>query len=243
MPRIARKNLTGEYFHVMVQGINREFIFKDDDYKKEYKRLLKSFSIEFHLQIIAYIIMGNHVHVLFHCDDIRDISQCMHNINTIYGIFYNQNHNRIGYVFRDRFKIQSIKDFQHLLNCIVYIHKNPINAHIVSKESNYRFSSFNEYLNKANLININTIKILLGENFMEQFINLHHLVPAFYYDYELLDVDEPVNFQFIIKDFFINGLSDIQIVKALKNHYHLSQDKISEYMHISRYAIRKYLNT
>ena len=38
MPRQSRKNLTGEFFHLIVQGINKERIFESDKMKEAYKR-------------------------------------------------------------------------------------------------------------------------------------------------------------------------------------------------------------
>ena len=39
MPRTARKNLNTPFLHVMVQGVNKEYIFYNDEYKKEYLRI------------------------------------------------------------------------------------------------------------------------------------------------------------------------------------------------------------
>ena len=36
MPRIARKDMNTSFFHVIVQGVNKEFIFTKDNYKRKY---------------------------------------------------------------------------------------------------------------------------------------------------------------------------------------------------------------
>ena len=41
MPRLARKNIESLYCHVIVQGINKEYIFKDNEMKESYRTLLK----------------------------------------------------------------------------------------------------------------------------------------------------------------------------------------------------------
>ena len=64
MPRISRKNLIGKYFHLMSQGINKENIFLNNRWKEKYKELLKKYSLEYDVNIIAYCIMNNHVHLL-----------------------------------------------------------------------------------------------------------------------------------------------------------------------------------
>ena len=40
MPRIARKDYDTSFFHVMIQGINKEFIFNDDKNKEKYIELM-----------------------------------------------------------------------------------------------------------------------------------------------------------------------------------------------------------
>lgn len=40
MPRAARKYLETSFFHVMVQGINKEYIFKNERYINRYLQLM-----------------------------------------------------------------------------------------------------------------------------------------------------------------------------------------------------------
>ena len=41
MPRHIRKYYQSEFFHVMVQGLNREKIFLKNNYKKAYLKMIK----------------------------------------------------------------------------------------------------------------------------------------------------------------------------------------------------------
>ena len=41
MPRIARKDLKTPFLHVMVQGINKEYIFNEEKYIKMYLNILQ----------------------------------------------------------------------------------------------------------------------------------------------------------------------------------------------------------
>ena len=126
MARIARKNLDAMYYHVMVQGINKEYIFEKDECKKIYIKLLKKYSSECDISLVAYCIMGNHAHLLLKIKNILDLSKCMKKINTTFAIYYNELLNRVGFVFRDRFKSEAIYDKYYLHNCIKYIHNNPM---------------------------------------------------------------------------------------------------------------------
>lgn len=42
----------------------------------------------------------------------------------MFAIYYNELLNRVGFVFRDRFKSEAIYDKYYLHNCIKYIHNN-----------------------------------------------------------------------------------------------------------------------
>ena len=148
MPRIARKNLDALYYHVMVQGINKEYIFEKDESKKLYIKLLMKYSCECDILLVAYCIMGNHAHLLLKIKDILDLSKCMKKINTTFAIYYNESFDRVGFVFRDRFKSEAIYDKYYLHNCIKYIHNNPINANLLKDINQYEYSSYHAYKNK-----------------------------------------------------------------------------------------------
>lgn len=173
MPRVSRSNITSKYIHVITQGIEKEYIFEKHDYKKEYIKLLNKIVKEFEsTKILAYCIMDNHTHLLIYTDEIEELSKIMSRVNTSYGIFYNNHKNRVGYVFRNRYYTQQIMDEKHLFNTLVYIHKNPVKAKIVEKESNYKYSSYNSYV--QNKVDKEIIKLIFNtDNYIEQFYFIH----------------------------------------------------------------------
>jgi len=153
MPRIKRKNLNSDIFHIMSQGIDKEYIFEKDQDKRKYRKLLSQNYYKYNIEIISYCIMGNHVHLLIKSDKIKNVSDFMHQINMQYALYYNKNRNRVGYVFRSRFKSEEINTEKYLINCIHYIHNNPIKAHICNKKSEYMYSSYNSNIKENKIIN------------------------------------------------------------------------------------------
>lgn len=147
MPRINRKYYISSFLHIMVQGINKEAIFKSDFYKNLYISLLRKYINEKGLKLLAYVIMDNHAHVLLKYSKIEDVSYVMHKVNQFFAQAYNKYENRVGYVFRGRYRCEQIKDRSHLYNVFAYIHFNPVKANLVRKISDYKFSSYNEYSN------------------------------------------------------------------------------------------------
>lgn len=147
MPRNSRESLSSKFFHNMVQGINKEYIFQKRREKTKYINLInetKSNSV----QIISYTIMDNHAHILLYSKDTYEMSKFMKNINEKYAMYYNFTNNRVGVVFRSRFKTQEILSEKQLYNCIKYIYNNPVKANIVNKIRDYKYSNYKQFKNE-----------------------------------------------------------------------------------------------
>ena len=56
-----------------------------------------------------------------------------------YGRYYNKKYNRVGYVFRDRYKSEGIHREEHLYSCIRYIYNNPVKAGLCSHAKEYSY--------------------------------------------------------------------------------------------------------
>ncbi len=150
MPRISRESYATSFFHVMVQGIKKEYIFNNKITMNKYIELLKSEKEKFNIEILAYCVMDNHTHLLIYTEKIKEMSLFMHTVNQKFAQFYNYvNQGRVGYVFRDRYKSEPIYNEQSLIRCIRYIHNNPVKANIVKSPKEYKYSSYNEYFDKS----------------------------------------------------------------------------------------------
>lgn len=171
MPRKSRKLLDGKICHHIVQGINKEYVFQEDEDKKKYLNLLRKYYKDYEIDIICYCIMDNHVHLILYSSNIENISAFMRKVNSIYAMYYNKKYNRVGYVFRNRFKSILILTRKQLCICIKYIHMNPVKANIVKNENEYKYSSYNDYLNKSGFLNQRILNFLFlkPQNYIEKF--------------------------------------------------------------------------
>ncbi len=210
MSRISRKTFHSGFFHIMIQGINKEYIFKEKDNKEKYMYLMKKYHLNYQLKIIAYCIMNNHAHFIIYSEDVNQISQYMHKINSIYAMDYNKCHNRVGYLFRDRYKSQYIYDREYLLKCIKYIHMNPVKAGLVKKESEYIYSSYRDFKEKQGYIDNEIIKLVFenNERYLQIFNNMEEV------DVEIMDVDNNKdNFEIAIKNYLIKNNLKLDKIK------------------------------
>lgn len=164
MSRKSRNSYPHGFFHVMVQGINKSKIFNLSTYKSIYLNLIKNYYSHYNVSIISYCIMDNHAHLLLYVDNIDDLSLFMHKLNSSYAHIYNVKENRVGYVFRDRFKSECIRDTKYLIYCIKYIHMNPVKAGFSKREAHYSFSSYNEYVKQAGIIDYSKIKEIFNSD-------------------------------------------------------------------------------
>lgn len=167
MPRCARlKSKTGIY-HIMLRGINQQQIFEDDEDNLKFISILKEYKENFAFKVIAYCLMGNHIHLLIdECDN--DIGDIIKKIGTKFVYWYNTKYMRIGHLFQDRFKSEVVESDEYLLTVVRYIHQNPLKAGICDNLNNYKFSSYLQYANESDFIDTELIfEYMSKERFIE----------------------------------------------------------------------------
>jgi REP element-mobilizing transposase RayT len=175
----------------MVQGLNKEYIFNSETDKYKYKKLIKenlSLMQDNAPTILSYCLMDNHTHFIFHTLNFSNLSKFMHQINMHYSTYYNKHYNRVGYVFRDRFKVQEINSREQLFNCLRYVHNNPVKASICKSMSDYKFSSYNEFLGHKEIITNESIELLFGTT--DNFNSLFEMIHQTYNSENFLDIHD-----------------------------------------------------
>ena len=161
MPRLPRKMVETQYFHVMVQGLNREKIFERDASKGFYLKSLNEKKEVADIKLLAYCIMDNHAHMLVWANTPQDLGVYFRKVNAEFAQVFNHHYERVGYVFRDRFKSEPIYDIKYLGNCIRYIHNNPVNANIVVSAEDYQYSSYRNFLEQRGIVDFDAFNGLL----------------------------------------------------------------------------------
>ena len=114
MPRKPRNNIKTPFIHIMTQGINKSYIFSEEQDIKYYISTMYNIKEKYSIKIVAYCIMNNHAHILIETNDVDKLSKYMQCLNTKYAIYYNKKYNSIGYVFRDRYRSEEILNENHL---------------------------------------------------------------------------------------------------------------------------------
>lgn len=221
MPRFPRSYIKTSFFHIITQGINKSYIFENAEDIKYYINIMYKLSEQHEIKIIAYCIMNNHAHMLIETEKIKELSKYMQRLNTRYGKYYNRKYNRVGYVFRDRYKSEGIYSEEHLYNCIKYIYDNPVKAGICEKAKEYPYSNYKR----------------IDKNLQGNYIFID------------IEDDEKIC-EKLIRDFLIENnveLNDLkkdkrklkELIIILKTEYNISLRKIAEKIKLGRETIRR----
>lgn len=175
LPRKAREKHSEAIYHIMCRSISEVMLFRDDDDKDRYLKLLKRYSDKYRCGVYAYCLMNNHLHI--HLDPKGyDISKFMHSINTSYVHYYNKKYERHGHLFQERFKSRIADSDSYNLAVSAYIHNNPKDIYgYIGRVEEYKYSSYGVYLeirkDRYGLIDIGFIQGLMGIKSKKSFVN------------------------------------------------------------------------
>ena len=142
MQRVWR-TVTG-FYHVCARGTGKRLIFEGDDDRWEFLELMRDCCREEGVTVIAWCLMGNHVHLVL--ADYEDrMSAAMHRLLLTYARRFNKRTGRTGHLFQNRFDRRSLDTDWQVMEAIRSVHADPQEEGI-SLIERYPWSSFAEHL-------------------------------------------------------------------------------------------------
>ncbi len=132
----------------MLRGANRQEIFHDEEDACRFLEILDKYKSISELEVYAWCIMGNHVHLLLK-EGKEDLSITMKRIGVSYAWYYNKKYMATGHLFQDRYKSENVESDGYLVAVVRYIHQNPVKAGLVKKPSEWKWSSCRGYYGKG----------------------------------------------------------------------------------------------
>jgi putative transposase len=130
MPRQARLDAPGTLHHVMVRGIERTTIFRDDVDRADFVARLAGLAAPGALTVYAWALLPNHAHLLLRTGA-RPLARSMRSLLTGYAGAFNRRHRRVGHLFQNRYRSIVVEAEPYLLELIRYLHLNPVRAQVV----------------------------------------------------------------------------------------------------------------
>jgi putative transposase len=140
MPRLARAIAVGCAHHVTQYGNNHEPVFFADDDRRVYLELLKEQADKYHLEILAYCLMDNHVHLVAIPRAEEALAKAVGRTHFRYTQYLNRVHRRCGHLWHGRFYSCAL-DGRHLWPVIKYVELNPVRAKLCRRPWQYAWSS------------------------------------------------------------------------------------------------------
>ncbi len=161
MPRSARRESQTGYYHIIFRGVNQLNIFFDDEDRLKMLEAMGRFAPEAGVDIAAYCLMSNHVHLLLRESTVGAAGVFVKKIASSYVYHYNHKYGRIGHLFQERFKSEVVEDNHYLLTVFRYILRNPEKAEICPTHA-FRWSSFRELEGEAGICQMQPVLDVAG---------------------------------------------------------------------------------
>ncbi len=130
MPRQARLDAPGTLHHVIVRGLERGAIVRDDPDRDAFVTRLGTVAQATGTTIYAWALLPNHAHLLIRSGS-AGLPRFMRRLLTGYAIVFNRRHKRVGYLFQNRYKSIVCQEDTYFHELVRYIHLNPLRAKLV----------------------------------------------------------------------------------------------------------------
>ena len=122
MPRQARLDAPDTLHHVIVRGIERTAIFRDDRDRADVLARLAAVVQRTGLTVLAWALLPNHFHLLVRSPPVRPgpgvpqgLVAAMRSLLTGYAGAFNRRHKRVGHLVQNRYKSILVEEEPYLL--------------------------------------------------------------------------------------------------------------------------------
>lgn len=166
MPRKPRMFGASVPCHVIQRGNNRSTCFFEPENYLFYLECLALSCQKYHVDLHAYVLMTNHVHLLMTPRDENGVSAVMQSVGRRYVQYINKALCRSGTLFEGRFKASLVQADSYFIACMRYIELNPVRANMVNHPQDYLWSSYhvNAGLKPRKLLSPHPSYLALGKD-------------------------------------------------------------------------------
>lgn len=243
----------------MLRGNERKNIFLDDKDKLRFMETVFEKEQEERFYMHAFCLMNNHVHLML-SEGSEDIGTAMKRITVSYVSYFNKKNKRVGHLFQDRFRSEVVEQDSYVLSLARYIHQNPVKAGMAARAADYKWSSYNCYLDKGNyfakMLDTNVIlglfsanreraieeyKVFMNEATEERFVDLQE---------EVRMMDEEEAKEYWEKTLLSQGLDNAEpgqipfsLIKDFKAKTNLPLRKMADITNLNKDKLNKILRS
>jgi len=163
MARIGRVVATGLPHHIIQRGNRRQQAFFTDEDYEEYISLMSEWCRQCNIEIWAYCLMPNHVHLIAVPSSEESLRKAIGEAHRRYTRYINFLKGWRGYLWQGRFSSYPM-DESYLLAAARYIEFNPVRSGLAEKPGDYRWSSAAAHLAGADdrLVKVSPLLEIVG---------------------------------------------------------------------------------
>lgn len=132
--------ISGVPHHVTQRGNRRQPVFHSDDDYRSYLALLREYTAKYSVEVLAYCLMPNHVHMVLVPSTRDGLNQVLRSVHMRHAQRINFWQDWSGHLWQGRF-FSSPLDETYLWNAIRYVELNPVRAALVDQPGRYLWSS------------------------------------------------------------------------------------------------------
>jgi putative transposase len=168
----------GAIVHVTQRAAGKEPLFIEENDYLEMLHLIKEKSAKFLLEIFAFVLMPNHLHLLLRVKE-TNLAEATQSLFGGYAVFFNKKYERKGHLFCGPYGAALCFDESYLLAASLYIHINPVAAGLTDNPVNYKWSScrlFIGSIRRKSFLKPNTILELLDNDVNRAFLKYRELL-------------------------------------------------------------------
>ncbi len=159
MARIARVVLPGMPHHVTQRGNRQRTIFAQPADYEIYRALLAKRCRDLDVQVWAYCLMPNHVHLIMVPSTLDSLARVIGESHRQFTSFINAREGVSGHLFQGRFASVPM-DEAHCHAAGRYIAQNPVKAGLVERPQDWRWSSTAAHLDGRNDVLVSVAPLL-----------------------------------------------------------------------------------
>lgn len=201
------------YMHLICKSVGGALLFRTDENRKFFLAQYARYSSGY-FETLSYILLNNHVHFLIKCNSGSCLRKHLMTLDEellkshqkkflneeitfsqalefqckdffiSYAMAYNKVFGRSGGLFVNPFRRIAIRDEEHLLQLIVYIHTNVLKHRTHKEYTTYKWSSYASILSEkpTELVREEVLYLFGGR---DEFKQMHREYTAYYYHHSL----------------------------------------------------------
>jgi putative transposase len=164
---VLRKFVAEGIYHIYNRGVEGTDIFREEqDYKmflyylyiylvplkvvlEHYPSLpfrLRVHNMSKEIDLLSYCLMPDHIHLLLQPHSQEAVPIFMKQVTNAYTQYFNQKYSRSGSLFQGRYKAAGVDKDKQFIHVSRHVHLHPLHSHLVTKLTDYLYSSLPDYL-------------------------------------------------------------------------------------------------